>query len=231
MWIVQWLMMSYGGKKGREPWANTVVYYPFTSTTTNTDQSGNNHTLTTFSWITFETISSWLSVARFSWTSSWNSIKASCSNITMQNIWTISLFAKPEANWWQYPNRYCLFRQFPWEYIELYTARTWTYTARVKSNISCQSSIAPIVDWKRHHFVVVSTTTSLKLYIDSVLIKENTTSVSLQSWTATLYIWSNDDSYYWYNWLLSNVINEKTTRTETDITKYFNKMKNLYWIS
>ncbi len=51
MWIAQWLMMSYGGKKGFVPWANTLGYYPLAWDAL--DYSGNSRNLTTsgVSWV------------------------------------------------------------------------------------------------------------------------------------------------------------------------------------
>lgn len=224
-------------KKKRVPWTNTVAYYPFTSTSTNIDQSWNGHTLTTFTWITFETIASWLSVARFSWSSSWNSCKVQSWDFTMNNRWTLSIWANPEHNGWGYPDKYILFRASKNPNVEptiwMHTARSGVYTARNRWNwvwVEYYSTVLPIVDWNWHHFLVTASWTSLSLYIDWIFVWDNTTTVPSMTDTGRIFIGSNDDNYYWYKWLLSEAIFEDRVRAIQEVVDYYNNSKSNYWL-
>jgi hypothetical protein len=218
---------------GWTPWANTIAYYPLTSSSTNKDIV-NNRNLTTFWWVTYETLSSWLSVARLSGVSSSNSNQLITDSHTWYNIGTISVWGKPENNGWSYVNKYILARVWNQEYLDLFTAWNGVYNARSKVSSSSSriytSNISPIVDNKWHHFVASSSVNSIALYIDWVLIWQTNTTANELSTNAYLYIWSNDDSYYGYKWLMSNVIIENKARTAQEISDYYNQTKANYWL-
>ena len=237
MWLVQnELLNAYIWEYSRWiPNENTIAYYPLTSTTTNTD-TVNSRNLTTFWWVTYETLSSWLSVARLSGSSSWNSNKLITWSYTWYNIWTISLWAKPESNWWSLTNKYILVRTWSGStnFLDIFTAWAWVYCVRWKktssSDRSYNSTVSPIVDGNWHHFLVSSSTSSIQLYIDWSFVWEDTSTATSLSTSASLYIWSNDDSYYGYKWLMSNVIIEDKARTATEISDYYDQTKWDYWL-
>ena len=222
-----------------EPWADTVAYYPLTSTTTNTDQSGNWHTLTTFNWITFETLASWKSVARFNGSSSGNTCKANTDEFSVWNTWTLSIWANLENNGGSYPNKYILFRNGYQQNnnqarIVIFTA--WYGYVSVGNCWSSgawdyMSNISPITDGDWHHYVCVSELDKLSLYIDWSLVWNNNTSITATSSTGRIYIASNDDSYYWCKWLISEAIVDEAVWSASDVAKYYNDTKADYWIS
>ena len=228
MWIVQWLMMSYGGKKGREPWANTVAYYPLTSTTTVNDMSGNNRNLTNNNVVfgTYQWVNCWYFNAR--WSSTWycwlyNSSFypwGSASFPITVNLWFLaswnSTYHNPRLIWpilWaKEPNKVVAWWYNGWD-IDWLMFNIWERT----------NAIFVLID--NNHYTV---------YKNWVLQYENVyTDISV--WNSKyLVVWTREDNWtgYWdkWDWWISNLILENKVRTADEVSAYYNQTKWNYWL-
>lgn len=228
MWIVQWLMMSYGGKKGREPWANTVAYYPLTSTTTVNDMSGNNRNLTNNNvvfWV-YQWVNCWYFNAR--WSSAWycwlyNSSFypwGSASFPITVNLWFYaswnSTYYNPRLIW---P---ILWAKSLWNIV------AWWYGWNI--------NWAPFNIWEWTNVCFILTDNNhYTVYKNWVLQYENVYT-DISSWNSKyLTVWTRDDNWTqnWdkWDWWISNIILENKARTADEVLDYYNSTKSLYWIS
>lgn len=206
-------------KQWWQPWANTLVYYPFD--TDINDYSWNNYNLTNY----------WnVSITEVSWVTSANFINSapywlynSDTNITIQ--WKYTFLVWMYYVWWwsAYPrvfgwtdNRFMLYRNGAIEP----NAANWWWIQSIPNT------------WELIVFVGNLTTWAWDGYKNWTYIK---------SWTGTTWarhgirLWWNEgnasngtDAFYW---AMSKLIFENRQRTAQEIADYFNQTKSLYWIS
>ena len=198
---------------------NTLAYFPLTSSSTINDISWNNKNLTN-SWnVSFWTYQ-WIDCAYFSW----NNYLYNNSFWTNQRSLTVSWFMyfvnfssgydKNIFRWWNNL----------WPRIEsnqnILHCSPW-----LQQSISVQSNSKWI-----HYVFTYDWNGTLKFYVNATLIWTNSTaSPPSSSWISISR--SYQSNYSFFKWWQSEIIIEDYTRSQEQITKYFNKMKSKYWIS
>ena len=220
------------------PWSNTLFYLPLESDTTdhswrNIATNPSNITYWTLwgvncaiangssSIITFnEILSSWLT----EWTVSvllYKNYEDTSSDdyknilyYRVTNMWFV--WIDSEYNWW-----WLNYRRIWW-----YVANRWN--AYITSNLS----------YRWHHLLFTFNNSVAKYYIDGNKISEEASSTSRVWWywewtwwnTRSIFKWNPSANSYW-KWWAREIIFEKKMWSESDIVKYFNKIKSQYWIS
>ena len=223
----------YGWEWSWKPWANTIAYYPLTSSTTVNDMkwSGTAYNLTS-KWTspTFWTYW-WVSCAYFS--SSWMLYNNSWTWTALWN-YTISIWYNKTDNPPQDNGSIC----WLWVWwinfgyaVALYwktrpTSTQWVYWFH---NATSQSYVWPYsISWWTN-IVIVANWSSWKLYINWV-----------QQWS-TFTIWSSTPNYIAISryqsgdtldrsirWYMSEFIMENKVRTADEVAKYYNSTKANY---
>lgn len=226
--------MVYKKKKWWKPWANTIAYYKFEWDAK--DYSWNWHDLTA-SWNVSYTTLNWRQVVYMQGSSSWNSTKLVTATFTTSaNVpATFSIWCRTNANGWSIPNGYQLLIYYL-QSSPYY--RQWIYTSwgnnrdyKIGTNQNLQSTwVYPDIWDNTFHLVTATFTTSnMKLYIDWTL-KYTWTWTSALSYNWKILVWSNDDSYYWFNWYIWDTIIENIAWDDAAIANYYNQTKANYWL-
>lgn len=222
------------------PWANTVVYYPLTSTTTVNDMSWNNHTLTRkTSWCVFWTYW-WVDCVYTYWNNSSSyrpPLYATLDNISQYthtlNVWACKTGDNSwYASWyifmmWTWSNSYKWWVEIiAWttDYIDYafwYDDMTtsWPYALNAWHNIVC---------------IYDKPNSRQKLYVDWTFIWQRTTtythtingSYQFALWSDA---WNND--YNNFRWYISEFILENKEWTAQEVSDYYNATKATYWVS
>ena len=211
----------YGGEPKWKPWANTLAYYPLTSTTTVNDESGNGYNLTNRWSVTFGIydgidcayINYWSKNALYSQNNIWKTI------VWTQNF-TYSVWAKfnvVQNNWIIVINNDNTIEDRAVGILNnklaAYIYRSWTHFAYWDT---------PTTN-TRYYITLTYNWTDLKIYQNWV----EKWSVSTGGATDVVNIlWIGQ----WTNWYVSNVIVEDKARTATEISDYYNKTKSNYWL-
>jgi hypothetical protein len=217
--------MVYKKKKGWKPWANTIAYYKFENNLN--DSSGNGRDLSMYTWsFSFSTLSSWQPYCQLN-----TSAEATFSNMPFsRTAYTISGFCL----WDSTDNTYqkIILDLISWDN---YFPRFYTWWG---SNVNKISSVVSFDGYwdtfaanTRFHLVTVYDNNVVKSYINWILIHSLTYSNASTTWTLYLNWTSNYNANYRTNWKISELILENKARSETEITKYLNSMKDIYWIS
>jgi hypothetical protein len=227
---------TWGGGKW-QPWANTIAYYPLTSTTTVNDQSGNNRNLTN------SNVSFWtqfgVDCAYISWNadSSHSVSKYLYWNITWLPTWA---WARTFLFWvynnnanissvaddmyifqWQASNNKMVFVNWWWV-----DSRSGLAISQRWSSWSFWVSIRK----QRCYNVITYDGTKFEWYVNWV---------SRWTWTKTINTWSNKFSIFgasenpaWnaFNGWMSKLILENKVRTAQEIQDYYNLTKWNYWL-
>lgn len=198
----------------RVPWANTIAYYPLTSTTTVNDESWNSLNMTNAS-MTFGInggVNCWNSrngyIYRndliFSWT--WN--------------FTINLYAYREVSWITWEN--LIFMGDSGGYNSL-----WMLVHNGKlgtawwNNDHDSSYTVNLGEW--HNFVLTRSGTTWTLYVDGTSVDTWTVWFNPTSWKTSIGTWQWFSGYR--PWFISEVILEDKARTEQEIADYYNWTK------
>lgn len=206
----------------REPWANTIAYYPLNSTTTNTDQSWHWNTLTN-QWAVF-----------------WTYGGVNCANTTGKSLYwgitnlptwnsarTISVWANAQASsswmaiYW-YGNNSTHKRCVAYR-----TTSSWWAIYFSHYNDDIVTSVAMNTN-KWYLLTYTYDGTTAKWYINwalawSVSISLNTASSNLViSWWG-----AGNETFTGY---ISEFILENKARTADEISKYYNWTKANYWL-
>lgn len=224
-----------------QPWANTIAYYPFNWDANDHKWSWTLYNLST-TWVTYTNqLSNWNYVATFAWTWQTNSAKAICSTFNIWNIpQTFSIWCKTSGNnagsYWL--NKWILIRSMTtsnsWVWNFLWTAYlSWWYWAEVNINwqIRTAASWNAYADNARHNIVWVYSWTTVSIYVDGNSTPIVTKTGTSSGWNTTyLYIWWNSDTYYGFNWDMSEFIIENKVRTTQEISDYYNLTKWNYWL-
>lgn len=209
---------------GRQPWANTIAYYPLDSVNQLSDLSWNQNTLTKQWTVTFTD-----NYASFSATGRLNTpINSTPTDQTVifwmtHESWTWNEqvpIAKRGANaiyyrWWFYKNsNWDLNVQIndSWSSVSTLTADTWymiVHTTEWTWTNSCNFKV--YVNWN---------TTPV---VNQIAPLYNDSSTYIRMW------WRPNQ--YNFRWKLSWIIIEDKVRTAQEIEDYFNQTKANYWIS
>ena len=210
---------------GREPWANTVAYYPLNSTDTINDKSWNNKNLTNSS-VAFGEYS-WIDCGYFNG-SAYASLSSSL--FTWNPTFTVSFFAKmisaASYSWRWYwfigtwSSNYCFWNFVQGSYNGSKLSVWWWSNDKVTTYS---------VDSNWHHIVFAYGSWSWTVYVDGTSVYTGTRSPNIQN-NKTV-IWANPnltDNFYWY---MNEFIFESKVRTAQEISAYYNQTKWNYWIS
>ena len=207
-----------------QPWANTVAYYPLTSTTTTSDESGNNRNLTN------------------SWASFW----------VYQNVDSCYVNWRLYCNWISNPSqftlncRYCMRATSEHYYLTLWL-KDWTWADASNLTILWEFNGRPNwsgfwiqYNWTAYEWLTNGTKwtlgvwyngvgtydwTTLKIYLNWALQKSVTTSIT----SVNTILLGYGAAQAQVN--VSNAIVENIARTAEEIQDYYNYTKSNYWIS
>ena len=226
--MIYWATWGGGWWK---PWANTLAYYPLTSTTTVNDESGNSLNLTNSN-TQFWTYN-WVDCAYFNGTNA----GLRQDTLTTSYIWTT----------------------FTWSaFICPYS--TWDIAVSTMSNVGTKSQIVLQVNKSRNKFaynlgdwsnwidIDYSSTVSANTWYHLVITHDssnnvigylNWNQVVASTWwvwqtTTNFWIWcyvySNNEIYYGKGYV-SNVVLENKVWSAQEVSDYYDQTKSNYWIS
>jgi hypothetical protein len=209
----------YGGERKWKPWANTVAYYPLTSTTTVNDMSGNNRNLTN-NWATFWTYQ-WISCVY------WTARRQRINTPSLNWVKTISLWTNWSGNYANSNSNFSV----------IYADEQATALAYRKYNDykfqfydGVENLINSYITNQRYNLVVTFDGTA-KIYINWQLLWQGTNAVQNTGWIFYFmrWVWTGDtaDGYLWW---ISNIVLENKVRTDQEISDYYNQTKWNYWL-
>jgi len=224
--------MVYKKKWRWKPWANTIAWYKFEWDAK--DYSWNWYDLTA-NWNVSYTTLNWRQVVYMQGSSSWNSTKLQSANFARSATIpsTYSIWCRTNTTSGSYPNQYILFQSVqnasPRNRQWIMTAR-WNgdYRIWLTSNSWLDTWIYPY-KWDNtfHHIVATIDTSTSKLYVDGVNVYtwSWTSSISYTNW---INVWSNDNTYYWFNGYIWDAILESKIWSAEDVSNYYNSTKSNY---
>lgn len=209
------------------PWANTVAYYPLTSTSTVNDMSGNELTLTN-NWNAVFWTYDWVDCAYFNWNASLRQ-----SSLTTQYIWQTFTFMAwmkvvTECNVWTYNNQWT--NRGIWLVIQNNNDKIWGSIWQWGSFLDVVYNTTINNTW----YLIWLTHNSnwdLKLYFNGVQVQ--TGSWAVNEWASNFAIWAavfKESEIYYSNGYVSNVIIEDKERTDQEVSEYYNLTKWNYWL-
>ena len=230
--------------KGREPWANTVLYVPMTEDLL--DHSWNNRTVT----------NNWVTISNKLWVFNWSSY------LDLGNdSWTYNVNLNTISVWFKWngggskdnciigKSEYYMRWHTYWQYQisiheeDRHLTAWWmngtdynAHPLNFRTSSWGSPTLWPVAQANKwYHLVLTRDWNTKKAYIDWVLVAtEDNTDNTNSNWNNKhLRIWSferyNYDSYF--NWNISRVILENKVRTAQEVLDYYNSTKSLYWIS
>ena len=211
------------------PWANTIAYYPLTSSTTTQDKSWNNRNLTN-NWTQFGTYAG-VNCAYFSNSQSkklywnlpltWNS--AFTINVWLYRLWYVDVVWSQIFLLWPINTAgYCLGLSLEWN--------TWEYKYYTWGSDQKTSLVCPTNKWEM--VTLTNDTSKVHLYVNGTLIKEWALTFNVNTTDFTIWAWnvirnSNYQPFYWY---MSELIAESAVWTANQIQWYYNNTKSNYWL-
>jgi hypothetical protein len=214
-----------------QPWANTIAYYPLTSTSTTSDMSGNWYTLTQ-NWNSDFWTYLWVDCVYVHWSdSSWFKCltNQSINNSVLWNTFTLIF------RWARDIDIYCAFWWINWSWNWLnYGSNNRNIQMEVLSNWSINrlQSTPTTTAQQWNLYAAVYDNWSEKWYIDwNVVVSGNYTVGAINILWVWCWFWT-DISWYTYqsNGYLSNVIIENKARTAQEVADYFDQTKANYWL-
>lgn len=239
-------------KQWWQPWVNTLGYWPLTSTTTTSDESGNNLNLTNAGEAIWETVD-WISCMYCNGNVSGTGYVYTTALTTPPTDITINIRAKASNDWtWEYA-RWLFDTNFGylpewnnWIRWEFYSGNgypyvlvgnwwdwcPWSfnefdYTGVIYSAIQSRTLWTVTYDWSTH---------DVAIYRNWVLATSWTISAHIPTtwWTDnfTLWIgWRDHAVNRRWKWWISKTILESKARTAQEIADYYDQTKWDYWIS
>jgi hypothetical protein len=220
----------------REPWVNTVAYYPLTSATTVNNQVSGGTNLTNSN-VTFWT-AHWVNCATISGndTTTWHTAdKYLYANITWLPTWANAR----TFSYWVY-NDNASNTGMAETYVFQWQASTNRMILSASSNenigyywisqYGASGAFWAILRQQRCHHCIVYDGSKFTWYVNWV---------STWTWTRTINTWN---TYFciWWSWLnpawnafngsFSNVIIENVAWTSQDVADYYNLTKSNYWL-
>ena len=223
-WTEKELQNAYIGEYPErwQPWANTIAYYPLTSSSTVNDLSWNGYNLTNYNTVTFwaESGSGNVDCAKFS-RNNW--IYKSWSLFTWNPTFTVSIWSKMDNTSYGWINMRWFWRSSSnywfWIWIrngsELYT---WVW--------SNDKNTWATVDTGWHHVVFAYSSWSWTVYLDWTAVYNWTWSPNIQNNNTA--IWANAAPWDWWSGYLSEAIFEDKARTAQEVSDYYNQTKAIY---
>ena len=231
------LQNAYIGEyKWYKPWANTLAYYPFTSSSQWTDQSWNSNDLTASN-ITYTTLW-WVDTAYFAWTNT-SGFSWTVANIPQwANAMTISFWAyldNASIPWWNTIESTLFWYGTgnPNKMRGAYWSNRWSWGTMISQYWAWSSAMwtTPTQQW--YHLAIVYNWTKFICYQNWVSVWEwiytvATDGTTLRVWWLTTW-WSGSYIYAW-KWWISNFIVEDKVWTADEIAWYYNQTKSNYWL-
>ena len=216
------------------PSANTVAYFPFD---TNFNDSLWNYNLTTKAWSPTITTLNWLKCLYLNWSSSvWND--SFHSNALWMNFTVCAFVRIAQTEIPRFTNVYwnSWYSYRKWFYISAYIWQAhwlqWQYWNNQSSwDILKDTSPLSQNTWT---FVCITCANWLMRYYKNAVQTISQQIAFQQNNNWVMRVWSSNynqwswEQYFW-NWYVSRLICEKKTWSESDIVKYFNKLKSQYW--
>ena len=210
--------------KTRNPWANTLLYFPLEN---NAIDTVNNVSLTS-SWTTNYTTVWWVKSAEFT-KSNW----LYNNNVNVIPQWDVAktfslwLYTKWSNQGWSGIAQ--IWSAWAWNVFWLWNY-TWTANLIMTRYWSVSNTYTPTLNtWT--HIVATYNNSIWKMYANwSLVVTWNTTAPT--SWYS-LYIWQNAWETYvagTYYWNISSVILELWEWTAQDVLDYYNQTKSNYWL-
>ena len=216
----------------RKPNENTIVYYEFNWNLN--DSSWNNRNLSMTLWsFSYSSLASWWKYVQTN-----TSAYSSTITIPFSRVATISFFLSytPNTHWYNWWTILELINlsYSSWNLVRPVYYRTWSSSTALRLLNNDSIWYNPSVAESRHYYCFTLDENHTKLYVDWQLVAEwwaivdsNLTSMVLRINSVE---WNNRQNYAW-NCKLWELIIESKTRISQEQQSYFNKMKNLYWIS
>lgn len=211
-----------------KPWANTVAYYPLTSTTTTSDESWNGYDLsdywTTTTFVTKDGVScaymdgstNLLYNSTLTDTFIWQTFTVSYW-ITDTNQWAVTAVVDNPYNWWGlYYEPWIAGGRLRWEFLN-----NWT-PVRLMPNVTATS-------WWHHILMTHASDGSAAIFYDWEQKATGNCSLWFGGWQFTIW-WVVSIPAYFVGYF-SNVILENKARTAKEVSDYYNLTKWNYWIS
>ena len=224
--------MVYKKKKWWKPWANTIAYYPLSSTSTTSDMSGNWYTLTQ-NWNSDFWTYLWVDCLYAHWSDgSWFKCltNQSINNSVLWNSFTLVFWwAREASNKWIW----CWFGWKNWSWNGLqYYANSNNVELDVLYNWSINSlkSTPTITAQQWNLFVVVYDNWTEKWYINwNEVVSGSYTVGTINVFWVWCFFWTEVAGYtYQWNGYVSNCIIESKARTLDEIANYYNQTKSNY---
>jgi len=231
----------YGGEWKWKPWANTIAYYPLTSTSTTSDMSWNWYTLSK-SWSGNTAFWNywWISCLYIEKSATYYSAitTVSASGGLTMNIWYYSLNTPQYDNagiiWTNNTNPVTTNDNRCVSIIHANgrpNNKYWiVWYVDDSLNTTTTTTTYNITNWSWHNLCFTFVGTTWILYVDWV-----------QIWTLTKTMWYDQQNYLCISkktkdydrsirWYVSNAIFESKTRTVQEVSDYYNKTKSNYWL-
>lgn len=214
----------------RQPWANTLAYYPLTSSTTTSDMK--------WSWTAYNLTNNWVSFGTYA--------GVSCAYFPNSTAWSDTNYWLYTTAFWMstdmtvslrfyqisFPNTHSCQFQF-WTGTRNYVLWTWINSSWDVCLWAWQSANESIVIWKGtyqwewHYMTVTKSWTNFTLFID----KEQITTLSFSNAVPQRFnLWAQPvdrSDLYGY---LSEVIVETVAWDADRISDYYNYTKANYWL-
>lgn len=213
--------MVYKKKKWWKPWANTIAYYPLTSTSTVNDMSGNNRTLTNQWSVTFSD-TDWAILnsnsKRLPFPSSFNMWTVITVSVWVKHTTTNAL--RILSDWSGVAPR-IIFGIEQWAlFCHMWNGSSW----EVWKNIVSSS----INTWE--YYVLVKNWATCTYYKNWTLLSSHTYAYNPSIWWAEngneYCIWMNE----WWTNNIKDYIIENRIWTSEQVANYYNSTKSNYWL-
>lgn len=237
------LKNAYVGQGIWKPNANTLWYRPFNWDAKDYKGFGTAHDLSNIGTVTYTTqLANGNYVATrtgaVEWVKSAFYTSFNYTNVPLTMVgWTRTSWNWTSTLYW--PNKWMLWFSDDnnnWNVIKTAHVTTW-YNIYVKSNpqswADAQSS-SSYADGNWHLIIWVFNTTWVALYVDDMTtpVCSGSTATTATTCTGTLNIWwMSNQSYYSFNWDMSEFIMESKAWTEDERINYYEQTKLIYWIS
>lgn len=204
---------------GWKPWANTIAYYPLTSTTTVNDMSGNNRNLTN-GWVSF-------------WVYQWVDCAYMSSDVFLYNNSNYWLSWNFTANIWSFFTvSWSEYRQPRFLWNNSWNIWIWYYESyKIWYNPKATETNTTPPSWWALLTVSYDGVNS-KLYVNwnnvDTTAKSWYTYAWWPLWIGRYVTWEAANNRRWW---LSEFILENKARTDQEVADYYNQTKWDYWIS
>ena len=235
--ILNMIYWATGGTPTREPWADTVAYYPLEANTN--DYSGNNRNAVSTTWnLTFTTSTDGYACANFPW-STYIEYWTQWSQINYWTTWcTIALWLWDIGN--NAGTSYDTNGVLSWHVASDNNILIWIassnnvwgtgnlmFVSKNQAQAVTNSSLYN-TNWMHLYTFTTATDGTMKYYKDSVLVGTYSFNFSsTPSWDDCKIWWNNRDTRQrrYYKGKMRQVVFEKKTRTADDVLLYYNTTK------